>query len=214
MSSALTFLPQNTISYWVQVSGTCGTPVNSTTMVVNVCAPPSITTQPQSTIIFSGGTATLSVTASETTSQAVTYQWYRGATGDTSNSIPMATSTTFTTPALTAHTSYYVRVSCGSCAPADSAAATVSICNYPQVLSSPGDFYTTTGQVVRLFTVGGSQNTYQWYQGASGDTSHPAVASPSNWYYADVAPTVTTQYWAQVQSAGRIFRKQTGPCAD
>src|SRR5258707_11700167 len=100
MSSALTFVPQNTISYWVRVSGMCGTPVNSTTMVVNVCAPPSITTQPQSTIIFSGGTATLSVSASETTSQAVTYQWYRGATGDTSNSIPMATSTTFTTPAL------------------------------------------------------------------------------------------------------------------
>ena len=204
-ASTVTLTPQNTTSYWVRVSGTCGA-VNSVTILVNVCATPSITTQPQGSIIFSGGTATMSVTASEATTTPMTYQWYRGATGDAS--APVGTSSTsFTTPALTAQTSYWVRVSCGICNPADSQAATISICNYPQVLSSPGDFYNTTGQSVRLYAPNASGNTYQWYYGASGDTSHPYPAP--GYYYADVAPTVTTQYWAQVQSGGCISRTAT-----
>jgi hypothetical protein len=197
--------PQNTTSYWVRVTGTCGT-VNSATMVVNVCATPSITAQPQGSVIFSGGTATMSVTATEGTTAPVTYQWYRGAAGDTS--APVGTnSTSFTTPALTAQTSYWVRVSCGVCNPADSQTATVSICYYPQALPSPGDFYNTVSQTVRLYTSNAAGNTYQWYTGATGDTSHPYTSPYSpNMYYADVSPAVTTQYWAQVQNGGCISR--------
>jgi hypothetical protein len=203
-ASSLTATPQNTTSYWVRVSGTCGS-VNSPTILVNVCASPSITTQPQGSLIFSGGTATMSVTASEATTTPMTYQWYRGPSGDVS--APVGTNSTFTTPALTAQTSYWARVSCGVCNPADSQAATINICNYPQVLTSPGDFYSTVGQSVRLYTVYGSGNSYQWYYGPSGDTSHPYPAP--GYYYADVAPNVTTQYWAQVQSGGCISRTAT-----
>jgi len=204
-SSMITVAPQDTTSYWVRVSGSCGTPLNSAAMLVNVCASPAITAQPQGSIIFSGSTATMSVTATEGTSTPMTYQWYRGASGDVS--APVGTnSATFTTPALTAQTSYWVRVSCGICNPANSQAATISICNYPQLLVSPGDFYNTVGQSVRLYTSNGSGNTYQWYTGASGDTSHPYA---SNLYYADVAPTVTTQYWAQITNGGCISRTQT-----
>jgi hypothetical protein len=204
-NSYLSPAPQNPTSYWVRVSGTCGS-VNSVTILVNVCASPAITTQPQDSIIFSGGTASMSVTATEGTTMPMTYQWYRGASGDTSAPVG-SNATSFTTPALTAQTSYWVRVSCSICNPADSAAATISICNYPQVLGSPGDFYNTRGQSVRLFTANGVGNNYQWYVGASGDTSHPYSAP--NYYYADVAPTVTTQYWAQVTSGGCISRTAT-----
>jgi hypothetical protein len=203
--SSVSVTPQNTTSYWAKVTGTCGT-ANSTTMLVNVCAVPTITTQPQGSIIFSGSTATMSVTASEATTAPVTYQWYRGATGDLS--APVGTnSTSYTTPALTAQTNYWVRVSCGVCNPADSQTATVSICYYPQNLTSPGDFYNTVGQSVRLYTSNAAGNTYQWYTGATGDTSHPYTSPGSpNMYYADVAPSVTTQYWAQVQNGGCMSR--------
>ncbi|MBZ5586965.1 MAG: leucine-rich repeat domain-containing protein [Acidobacteriia bacterium] len=87
------------------------------------CTSPSITTQPQSQSIASGQTATLSVTATGTT--PLSYQWYQGASTDTSQ--PVGTNASgFTTPALTTTTSYWVQVS-NSCGQAASAAATVTV---------------------------------------------------------------------------------------
>jgi len=188
--------PQNTTSYWVRVSGSCTPPKDSNTITVNVCATPSITAQPQSLSIFSGATATLSVTATEATTSPVSYQWYRGTTiGDTS--YPVGTGSTFTTPALTTTTSYWVRVSCGTCTPADSQIATVSICAYPQIIGSSGDVQTSPGQSTRIqASVSNPENQYNWYQGAASDTSHPIASGWNN--YVDVAPSVTTQYWGQI----------------
>src|SRR5204863_9708288 len=91
-----TVTPQNTTSYWVRVSGTCGTR-DSNTMTASVCMTPSITAQPQTTSVFSGGSATLSVTATEGTTSSVSYQWYRGASGDVS--VPVGTNaTSYATP--------------------------------------------------------------------------------------------------------------------
>src|SRR5205814_267251 len=56
--------PASTTSYWVLASSTCGN-ANSATMTVSVCAPPAIKTSPQNAQIYSNGTATLSVTATE-----------------------------------------------------------------------------------------------------------------------------------------------------
>ena len=68
----------------------------------------SIIAQPASEVIASGGTATLTVTPIGT--EPFTYQWYQGESGDTS--MPVGTnSSSFTTSALTATTSYWVRVS-------------------------------------------------------------------------------------------------------
>jgi YD repeat-containing protein len=207
-TAGYTFYPQNTASYWVRVSGSCGTPADSETMLVSVCAPASITAQPQSTIIFSGGTATLSVTATESTPTPLTYQWYAGTTPNNSTVVANATGTSFTTPALTAETNYWVRISCGICAPVDSNVATVSICNYPQVLGAPLSQNIQAGQSATMNTVPGSGNSYQWYVGASGDTSHPAGGS-SNSYVYTATPAVTTQYWALVTNGGCISRTQS-----
>ncbi|MFI5142495.1 MAG: leucine-rich repeat domain-containing protein [Thermoanaerobaculales bacterium] len=87
------------------------------------CTSPSITSQPQSQSIQSGQTATLSVVATGTT--PLSYQWYRGSSGDTSHPVG-SNASTFTTPALTATTSYWVQVS-NSCGHADSATATVTV---------------------------------------------------------------------------------------
>jgi hypothetical protein len=70
-------------------------------------AEPLLITRPQSLTITSGATATLSVAAIGTGSFA--YQWYQGITGTTTT--PVGTnSESFTTPALTTTTSYWVKI--------------------------------------------------------------------------------------------------------
>jgi DNA-binding beta-propeller fold protein YncE len=85
---------------------------------------PTITTQPASQNINYGQTATLTVIATGTA--ALSYQWYLGASGDTTNPIAGATSASFTTPALKATTNYWVQVSnvAGS---ANSQTATITV---------------------------------------------------------------------------------------
>jgi hypothetical protein len=95
-----------------------------------VPTPPTITTQPQSQTIPKGQTATLSVGAS---GGGLSYQWYVGTTGTTTSPIAGANASSYTTPALTSKTSYWVRVS-NSVGIADSHTATVII----NIV--PGDF--------------------------------------------------------------------------
>jgi hypothetical protein len=98
----------------------------SDTFVLTVTAPatpPTITTQPQSPTINSGQTTTLRVVATGTAPLA--YLWYRGAAGDTST--PVGTnSASFTTPALTKTTTYWVSVS-NSAGSEDSTVATITV---------------------------------------------------------------------------------------
>jgi formylglycine-generating enzyme required for sulfatase activity len=114
-----------TTTYWVRVSNSAGN-VNSALVTVTVNQPavaPAIATQPASTTISSGSTATLTVTASGT--GPFTYQWYQGAVGVTTS--PVGTSSaSFTTPALTATTTYWVRVS-NSAGNVNSTLATVTM---------------------------------------------------------------------------------------
>lgn len=87
------------------------------------CTPPSITSQPQSTTITSGASATLNVTATGTA--PLSYQWYIGSSGNTASPIAGATSSSLIV-SPTATTSYWVRVS-NSCGSANSASATVTV---------------------------------------------------------------------------------------
>ncbi|RPI19950.1 MAG: hypothetical protein EHM61_27975, partial [Acidobacteria bacterium] len=109
-------------------------PISQQTQVV-YCTPPSITDQPQSQTITSGQSAQLSVAASGT---SLSYQWYRGSSGDTSQPISGATSNTYSTGALTLNTTYWVRVS-NNCDSVNSNTATVII---SRVLSLFGGRFT------------------------------------------------------------------------
>lgn len=99
---------------------------------------PVITVEPISQTIASGATAALSVAATGT--PTLTYQWYVGASGTTTSPISGATSSSYTTAALTMTTSYWVRVSNGAGSD-DSATATISISNIaaPRSLRLVGD---------------------------------------------------------------------------
>ena len=104
---------------------------------------PQITTQPQSATIFSGQTTKLSVVAN---GSSLSYQWYQGTSGDTTNLIDGATSDAFTTPTLTTTTGYWVRVS-NSAGSGDSATATVTVEGAPTITTQPQDTSIFSGQV-------------------------------------------------------------------
>lgn len=78
------------------------------TLQVTASTPAAIVTQPAPVTIFTGATAKLTVVASGGT--PLTYQWYRGLSGDTSQPVG-SNAASFTTPALSATTSYWVKVS-------------------------------------------------------------------------------------------------------
>ena len=68
----------------------------------------------------------MTLTVDATGTGPFSYQWYQGASGDTSNPVNGATSASFTTPALTSTTSYWVRISNGT-GPVNSNTATLIV---------------------------------------------------------------------------------------
>jgi hypothetical protein len=159
--------------------------------------PPTITTQPASQSINSGQTATLSATAT-TSGGTLSYQWYEGASGITTT--PVGTnSASFTTPALTATKSYWVRVSneCGNIA---SNAATVTVCIPPAIGTHPAPSTINSGQTATLTVTatGSGPFTYQWYEGASGVTTTPVGTNSAS--FTTPALTATKTYWVRVTS--------------
>ncbi|WP_158752193.1 hypothetical protein [Acidobacterium sp. S8] len=144
-----------TTTYAVMVANrVAGASVRSknATITVNPYVPPTITTQPVSQPVTSGQPATLTVAATGTPPLA--YQWYQGQSGDTSTPIPGATGSSYTTPVLTATTSYWVLVSSlvqGQSATAQSSTATITVNFVPTcTLSLQG---TETSTFMTQFTV-------------------------------------------------------------
>lgn len=101
---------------------------------VNIQTPGfAIFSQPQSRTIVFGSSVTLQVYATGPVPQ--TFQWFRGQSGDTSNPISGATSTSLTTSPLTADTGFWVRVTSPDSS-VDSATATVFVISGPITFSS------------------------------------------------------------------------------
>lgn len=85
-----------------------GQPLNTQVFFYDNCgSTPNIITQSESLNVLTDRWVTLSVTARG--DEPITYQWYQGV--DTSMPIAAATSATFTTPAITTVTTYWVRLS-------------------------------------------------------------------------------------------------------
>jgi len=100
-----------------------GSASGSATVTVN--APPAITQQPSSQTVKKMTAVQLQVTATSSITP-MTFQWYLGASGNTSSPIANATQSTFTTPKLSTTTSYWVRVTNG-CGSTNSATATITV---------------------------------------------------------------------------------------
>ncbi|MDP9193591.1 MAG: hypothetical protein M3P06_18000 [Acidobacteriota bacterium] len=198
------FTPSQTTSYWCRVTSRGVCTIDSGTITVHVCNPPSIVAQPQSTTIFANGTATLSVTVDDNdNTDPLTYQWQRLAGFEWQN-VANATSTTFTTPSLTTETTYRLQIDVGDCHIA-SEPATVSICALAEVIqASPAETLVTVGQSTTLQLTISSYYapTIHWYEGESGVKTTPAGSGAS----IAVSPQTTKSYWAEIESGGCVSR--------
>jgi len=161
--------------------------------------PPIITAEPENSEIASGNNVVLSVTA---TGDGLTYQWYVGQSGDTSNPIQDATNSTHDTGALTVNTAFWVRVT-NTGGPVDSATADITvIVGLPIINAQPvSERIDSGGSTTMSITAEGDGLSYQWYEGPSGDTSQPIADTDRN-FYTTPALTETTSYWVRVTNAG------------
>jgi hypothetical protein len=167
------------------------------------CTTPSIVTQPQNKSISLGSSTSLSVTASGTA--PLSYQWFIGNSGDTSTPTG-SNSSALNNLSPTTTTSYWVRITNSCPGSVDSNTATVTVtCTNAAITTHPANKTITEGQSTTLsVSATGSNRSYQWYEGSSGDTSNPIGTNSSS---ITVSPNETTNYWVRVSAA-------CGPPAD
>jgi hypothetical protein len=120
----------------------------SAAMTQQPFANPSTITPQQSTFISAAASGS-----------NLTYQWYRGPKSDTSSPVPGATGSSFTTPALTTTTTYWVRVG-SSCGSVDSEIVTVFV-NVPAPSAVTATTQTATNQVLIQWSAVTFAGSYQ-----------------------------------------------------
>jgi hypothetical protein len=192
--------PTVTTSYFVRVTGPCGSPSDSPTVTVTVaaCVPPS-TSSPNASpsSITSGQSSTLTVNVSGTA--PFSYQWFSG-TPANPTFIGSGTSISVN-PTVT--TSYFVRVTgpCGSPSDSPTVTVTVTTCTAVSITTQPSSATITPGSSTTLSVIaaGTAPISYQWYQGTSGDTSHPINNATGS--SVTVTPATTTSYWVHVSNS-------------
>lgn len=155
-----------------------------TAVTVSVSPLPAAPTA-SGTTICAGATANLTATA-----PGGTYEWYTAATGGT----PLATATSYTTPALTATTTYYVQTTVGGC-PGPRTAVTVTVTPLPAAPTAPGTTI-CTGNTATI-TATGPGGTYQWYDAATGGNLLVTAAS-----YTTPTLTAAATYYVQTTVNG------------
>jgi hypothetical protein len=195
--------PSVTTTYYAQVSNGCGGPINSTPVTVTVssaCTPPfNAVATATPTSIQSGQTASLGVTAIGT---GLTFQWFTGSPPNGAL-IPGATSATVPV-APTATTTYFARVTgqCGSPSQIDSNPVTVTVtaaCADPTITTQPASETIVGGNKATLSVAadGTAPLHYQWFEGASGDTSKPVGTDATSFTTPPLSKKA--QYWVQVR---------------
>ena len=189
-------------NYWVRVTNTFGT-ANSNTAAIAIGVGPSITTHPASQTIASGATATLTVQAN---GAGLSYQWYQGTSGTTTT--PVGTnSASFTTPALTTATNYWVRVT-NTFGTANSNTAAITIGVGPSITTHPASQTIASGATAALTVqANGAGLSYQWYQGTSGTTTTPVGTNSAS--FTTPALTTATNYWVRVSNTFGVANSST-----
>jgi len=145
---------------------------------------PVMVTEPSSSTITSGGTTTLGVSASNGSS----YQWYIGASGDTTAPLEEATDSELEV-SPTSTTAYWVRISSSDGVTVDSASATVTV-DYTltstagsggSIARSPDLAQYSAGAVVRLTAAPSSGYLFTGWSGAlSGDALSQTLTMDGN----------------------------------
>jgi len=165
-----------TTTYYVQttVNGCTGARTAVTVTVTPVPAAPTVS----GATICAGNIATLTATA-----PGGAYEWYDAASGGNL----LATSAAYTTPVLTATTTYYVQTTVNGCTSLRTP-VTVSVTPIPAAPTVSGA--TICGDSATTLTATAPGGTYQWYDAASGGN----LLATSAGYTTPVLTTTTTYY--------------------
>lgn len=131
----------------------CGSISAKVTITINPI--PAAPTVPAASVCM-GGNTTLSATA-----PGGTYQWYDASSGGNL----LATGPSYTTPPLTANTTYYVQTTVGTATSARTA-VTVTVNAPPAPPTAPSQ--TACYGYVTTLTASGSTGTYEWYDAPIG----------------------------------------------
>jgi hypothetical protein len=172
-------------------AATVGSNVAKVTVLVNAQTP-VIGTQPAAnTAISSGGTATLTVSATVSDGGTLSYQWYsnNAASGENGSNISSATSASYATPALSTGSYYYYCVITNTNSGASGnkvatittnvATVTASLpdnAQMPTIITQPAANTTISTGTAATLTVAASVTDggtlfYQWYQNTSASST-------------------------------------------
>jgi hypothetical protein len=203
-SSYITPPLTTTTRYWVKASNSAGS-ASSNAATVTVIIAPAITKQPASRTIAKGKSAVLSVEVSGSPSK---FQWYIGNSGVTTQPISGATSSSFTTPALTSTTKYWVKAT-NSAGSSSSSNATVTVQTPPAIKTQPGSIRINKGSSTTLTVKAtGSALTYQWYLGVSGNITSP-IPHATAASFKTPALKASKQYWVRVKNSVGSAKSKT-----
>jgi gliding motility-associated-like protein len=204
-------LTANTTYYIEYTRGTCtgATRFPVQVLVDDVPAAPVITTQ--NVTVNSGQTALLNATATN----GATVQWFTAASGGT----PIATGNTFTTPALTANTTYYAGAAAGSCVSVTRVPVTVTVkpLVIPNVSVTPATISVNPGQTTNFTATSTTPGAiFNWFTTPKGGTSIFTGATyttppefANNIYYAEASVPATGAVSA-TRASGTVTVAQSG----
>lgn len=197
----VTVTPLVTTSYWARATNSCGSSIDTTTMVVTAqaCRAPQIVVNPAGGDFLKSHSAVLY--AGVTGAQPLIYQWYEGAASDTSRPVANGTDPTLITAPVLASTTYWLRVT-NACGSTDSAVVPVTAvdgCSGLQGGFPPHDQSVPDGSSA-ILSVGikATSLLYHWYQGQKYDFSKPVGGSAPSLLTGPIhAPT---QFWIYIDS--------------
>ncbi|MEJ7627610.1 MAG: reprolysin-like metallopeptidase [Ferruginibacter sp.] len=156
--------------YRVVLNGTCTTGLISGVATLTVNSPVSITSQPLNTKTCVGDPATLSVTATSSSPQFITYQWQVSVNGGTFVNIPGETSSSLSVAGLNTNNGnvYRVIVSGPPCGSVTSNSATFTVNQKPVATISVSGPTSVNPSVRTSITASvspaGASYTYRWFK--------------------------------------------------
>jgi hypothetical protein len=168
------------------------------------CVPPSITGTSGSGTVPFGSSRQLEVTINAATTLPVTYQWFRGTSGDTTT--PVGTnSNKFTISSAAGTMHHWVRVTsqCAANASVNSPTITVTAesCSEPTITKQPvGARVAPGGSTTLSIDATGTANLQiRWYEAASNTDESKQVGTGNT--FTTPALNTATSYWARVTNA-------------
>ena len=184
--------------------GSSYTPSKATTLYAHWTATvvaPTITTQPSSSTVYRGASASLSVSAT-TSAGTLSYQWQSSSNNSTWSNISGATSASYSAPTSSTGTAYYrcvvTSTKDGNTASTTSSSASVKVnaTPAPTISTQPSN---------KTVKVGGTASLSVSASSASGSLSYQWQSSSDNSIWSNVSGAISSSYSAPTSTPGTTY---------